>query len=148
MKLIYQQMLAFLTIILTSLAIVGYVVISFTTNQAYSQTYERLEGYANSLEQIAITETRGPNLGLTDRFLDNLQIVMQSDDVTMRLFDAKNNQIYPQSNIRWRLPKTFYRDLKRGQIIRIRNDHKGSRTRFSNKDAYTSVLVLGLTKEN
>ncbi len=141
MKLIYQQMLAFLTIILTSLAIVGYVVISFTTNQAYSQTYERLEGYANSLEQIAITETRGPNLGLTDRFLDNLQIVMQSDDVTMRLFDAKNNQIYPQSNIRWRLPKTFYRDLKRGQIIRIRNDHKGSRTRFSNKDAYTSVLV-------
>lgn len=52
-------MLAFLAIILTSTAIVGFSVINFASNQAYQNTYQRLEGYASSLGELATEQ--GPD---------------------------------------------------------------------------------------
>ena len=56
MKLIYQQMIAFFFIIITSAAIIGYSVLSFSSEQAYDSTFARLEGYADSLGEIALKE--------------------------------------------------------------------------------------------
>ncbi len=99
MKLIYQHMLAFLVIILTSTAIVGFSVISFSSNQAYQTTYQRLEGYASSLGELA-TEQNPDHTSKGDlidnHFLNKLQIVMQSDDLQIRLFNGKNKQLYPK----------------------------------------------------
>lgn len=144
MKLIYQHMLAFLVIILTSTAIVGFSVISFSSNQAYQTTYQRLEGYASSLGELA-TEQNPDHTSKGDlidnHFLNKLQIVMQSDDLQIRLFNGKNKQLYPKMAPKVKLPKDIWKSLKAGNEIRIKNDHEQRETYFSSKDAYTSVII-------
>ncbi|WP_240401478.1 sensor histidine kinase [Lactobacillus mulieris] len=147
MKLIYQHMLAFLAIILTSTAIVGFSVINFASNQAYQNTYQRLEGYASSLGELATEQ--GPD-GLNNsssndlidsHFLTKLQIVMQSDDLQIRVFNGKNKQLYPKMGPKVKLPKNIWNTLKSGNEVRIKNDHDQKETYFSSKDAYTSVII-------
>lgn len=140
-------MLAFLAIILTSTAIVGFSVINFASNQAYQSTYQRLEGYASSLGELATEQ--GPdglnnsssNALIDSHFLTKLQIVMQSDDLQIRIFNGKNKQIYPKMGPQVKLPKNIWKNLKSGNEVRIKNDHDQKETYFSSKDAYTSVII-------
>lgn len=76
------------------------------------------------------------------KFLKNLQVVMEGEDVNLRIFNNKNRQVYPETTMNWALPQKLFKQLKNGKTIRIRNDHEdGHVTSFSNKDAYTSVIV-------
>ncbi|APT19016.1 histidine kinase [Amylolactobacillus amylotrophicus DSM 20534] len=138
MKLIYQQMLAFFFIIITSAAIIGYSVLSFASEQAYDSTFARLEGYADSLGELALASDGQ----LDAHFLDELQIVMKNDDVSLRVFDGDNNQIYPASKTNWQLPKNIWNTLQSGRSIHIKNDHQNEHSlRVSNKEAYSGVMV-------
>lgn len=136
-----------MAIILTSTAIVGFSVINFASNQAYQNTYQRLEGYASSLGELATEQ--GPD-GLNNsssndlidsHFLTKLQIVMQSDDLQIRVFNGKNKQLYPKMGPKVKLPKNIWNTLKSGNEVRIKNDHDQKETYFSSKDAYTSVII-------
>lgn len=143
MKLMYQQMLAFFFIIITSAAIMGYSVLSFATEQAYSTTFERLQGYADSMGEIALS--KDPKTGnyrqIDASFLDELQLVMQNDDVTLLVFDADNKQIYPNRGQEFTLPDRTFKTLESGHSIHIKNDHQDNSFRVSNKEAYSWVLV-------
>lgn len=130
-------MMGFLLVIFTSISIIGYSSIKFSTEQAYNQSYSRLEGYANSLEQIAVNQ----NLQIDLHFLDNLQIVMQGEDTTFRIFDKDNQMLYPQALVKWQLPSDAYKEALKGKVIHIKNDHENSQSPFSKKEAYTSVIV-------
>lgn len=46
-------MLGFLLIIVTTISIIGYSEIGYARNQAYMQNYQRMEGYAESLGDLA-----------------------------------------------------------------------------------------------
>ncbi|CCI82691.1 two-component system sensor histidine kinase [Lactobacillus hominis DSM 23910 = CRBIP 24.179] len=133
-------MLGFLLIIFTSVAIIGYASINFATNQAYEQSYSRLEGYAHSLEQLALSK-KNPDGKIDPKFLDNLQVVMQGEDTTLRIFSKDNQMIYPHSPMKWSLPESYFKKMKKGETIQIRNDHQSSQLTFSSKEPYTSVLV-------
>ena len=140
LKLFYQLMLGFLLIIFSSLTIIGYSSASFYTEQAYNQSYQRLEGYADSLEQLVLSQ-KDPDDELNAVFLDKLQIVMQGEDTTLKIFNKDNHLIYPHSPMQWKLPKDYFNKLKKGKIIRIKNDHQNAQLTFSDHEAYTSVLV-------
>lgn len=58
MKLIYQNMLSFLLIIVTTISIIGYSEIGYARNQAYTQNYQRMESYANSLGNLAEADSQ------------------------------------------------------------------------------------------
>lgn len=139
MKLIYQQLLGFFLVIFTSVMVMGYVMFNYSTKEAYDQNYNRLEGYAVSLEQLAKTNN-DDDLVLDAAFLDRLQVVMQGDDVTMRIFDAENQQVYPTVRPDWHLPPKILNKLKQGQTIKVKNDHEKTTARLSNSQPYTSVL--------
>lgn len=139
MKLIYQQLLGFFLVIITSVMVMGYVMFNYSTREAYEQNYSRLVSYADSLEQLAKTNNNN-DLELDAAFLDRLQVVMQGDDVTMRIFDANNQQVYPTVRPDWHLPNKIINKLKRGQTIKVRNDHDKRTARLSNSQPYTSVL--------
>ncbi|KRL63424.1 sensor histidine kinase [Lactobacillus psittaci] len=149
MKLIYQHMLSFLLIILTSIAIIGYSVINFESGQAYETTYQRLEGYGSSLGELALIRNQeGKKELLSVKFLTKLQLIMQSDDLRLRVYNAKKEQVYPNSKNtdqpELKLPNSIWKQLKLGNGIRIKNDHQNDMktpARLSNRDAYTSVLV-------
>lgn len=139
MKLFYQQMLAFLLIIVTSIAIIGYSALNFATNQAYEQSYHRLEGYARSLGNLALED--GPSSKKLDRnFLSKMQIVMQGEDMNLRIFNSKSEQVYPETPAKLSIPQNITKKLKKGDVIKIKNDHEDKRVSFSSRDAYTSIL--------
>lgn len=141
MKLFYQEMLGFLLVIITSIVIIGSSTIHFATIQAYSQSYSRLEGYGTSIGKLALAKDN-PRHELDAKFLKNLQVVMEGEDVNLRIFNNKNRQVYPETTMNWALPQKLFKQLKNGKTVRIRNDHEDGRvTSFSNKDAYTSVIV-------
>ncbi len=141
MKLFYQEILGFLLVIITSIVIIGSSTIHFATIQAYSQSYTRLEGYGTSIGKLALAKDN-PKHELDAKFLKNLQVVVEGEDVNLRIFNNKNRQVYPETTMNWALPQKLFKQLKNGKTIRIRNDHQDGRvSSFSNKDAYTSVIV-------
>lgn len=138
MKLIYQHMLGFLLIILSSIAIIGFSVFNFASEQTYQQNFTRLEGYANSLGKMAMNQDS--QFRLNGIFLDELQRVMSSDDVKIKIFDQNNHQIYPKTNYNNQLPKNIFQTVKNGRTIHIKNDHR-QKLPLAKNAAYTSVLV-------
>lgn len=148
MKLIYQNVLGFLLIIVTTISIIGYSEIGYTRNQAYMQNYQRMESYANSLGDLAETDSKNGTALLNDNFLNQLEFVLRGDDVHLRIFNDKNVQVYPQVKSRIQLSDNVFSTLKSGQEIRIQNNHNESSPIGSTKDAYTGVLVPWMNGKN
>ncbi|MCI1290232.1 MAG: HAMP domain-containing histidine kinase [Lactobacillus sp.] len=140
MKLLYQHLLAFLAVIITSIGIMGMSVIHYTRETAYEQNFVRLEGYAHAIGNLGLNN-RSHTMIIDGDFLLKMQNVMSEDDVTMRIFDNKNEQICPVARADLRLPKKIFSQLKRGASLRVRNDHEKRGAKLSNSKAYTSVLV-------
>jgi len=147
MKLIYQHMLGFLLIIVTTVSIIGYAEINYISNQAYSQNYKRMEEYASSLGEMAASNERGGTARLNSNFLNQLQFVLQGDNVHLRIFNNQNVQIYPKTRDNLQLSKNVFNTLSHGQEIRIKNNNKQDSYVGRSKDAYTGVLVPWLNNK-
>lgn len=148
MKLIYQNMLGFLLIIVTTISIIGYSEIGYARNQAYMQNYQRMEGYAESLGGLAEADGKNGTALLNNNFLNQLEFVLHGEDVHLRIFNDKNEQIYPKVNTKVQLSKNVFATLKTGQEIRIQNNHNEQSPIRSTKDAYTGVLVPWMNGKN
>lgn len=143
MKLIYQNMLSFLLIIVTTISIIGYSEIGYARNQAYTQNYQRMESYANSLGNLAEADSQNGTALLSNNFLNQLEYVLRGDDAHLRIFNDKNEQIYPKTKARIQLSQEVFTTLKNGQEIRIQNNHNENSPISSTKDAYTGVWFHG-----
>ena len=148
MKLIYQNMLSFLLIIVTTISIIGYSEIGYARNQAYTQNYQRIESYANSLGNLAEADSQNGTALLSNNFLNQLEYVLRGDDAHLRIFNDKNEQIYPKTKARIQLSQEVFTTLKNGQEIRIQNNHNENSPISSTKDAYTGVLVPWMNGKN
>lgn len=148
MKLIYQNMLSFLLIIVTTISIIGYSEIDYARNQAYTQNYQRMESYANSLGNLAEADSQNGTALLSNNFLNQLEYVLRGDDAHLRIFNDKNEQIYPKTKARIQLSQEVFTTLKNGQEIRIQNNHNENSPISSTKDAYTGVLVPWMNDKN
>lgn len=134
-------MLGFLLIIVTTVSIIGYAEIDYVSNQAYNQNYQRMESYAETLGELASSQSQNGTAELSTDFLNKLQFVLRGDDVHFRIFNAKNEQIYPATRNRIQLSDRVLSTLKRGEQIRIRNNNLQRSYIGRTKDAYTGVLV-------
>jgi len=148
MKLIYQNMLSFLLIIVTTISIIGYSEIGYARNQAYMQNYQRMESYANSLGNLAEADSQNGTALLSNNFLNQLEYVLRGDDAHLRIFNDKNEQIYPKTKARIQLSQEVFTTLKNRQEIRIQNNHNENSPISSTKDAYTGVLVPWMNGKN
>ena len=134
-------MLSFLLIIVTTISIIGYSEIGYARNQAYTQNYQRMERYANSVGNLAEADSQNGTALLSNNFLNQLEYVLRGDDAHLRIFNDKNEQIYPKTKARIQLSQEVFTTLKNGQEIRIQNNHNENSPISSTKDAYTGVLV-------
>ncbi|WEV71469.1 HAMP domain-containing sensor histidine kinase [Lactobacillus sp. ESL0785] len=141
MKLIYQHMLSFLLIIITIVSIVGYAQINCVTQQAYSQNYRRMEDYANSLGDLADTDNQDGTVMLNSEFLNQLQFILRSDDLHLRIFNDRGMQIYPEDKRKLHLADDVYQVLRQGQEIRVKNNNDTHTYLGPTKDDFTGVLV-------
>lgn len=143
MKLIYQHMLGFLLIILTTVSIIGYAELDYVHNQAYSQNFDRMESYGNAIGELALSKNQTKKTELDMNFLNQLQFVLRGDHVHFRIFNADNEQVYPEVNSAMSLPPSVYNTLSRGEEIRIRNNN----TYLGSKNnAYTGILMPWINK--
>ena len=140
MKLIYQHLLSFLLIILTTISIIGYAELDYAKNQAYEQNFHRMEGYAQSLGSLAVAQENSGEDTLSVQFLDQLQYVLKGEQVHLQIFNAQNEQIYPKS-LGMKLNSSVFKLLKKGREIRIKNNNVQSFYIGQTKDAYTGVLI-------
>ncbi|MDF7639115.1 HAMP domain-containing sensor histidine kinase [Lactobacillus sp. ESL0791] len=141
MKLLYQHLLSFLFLIIISVSIIGYSEINYITEQVYAQNYKKMEDYASSVGKIALTEDRTGALVFNSAFLDQLQFVLHSDDLHIRMFDSQNEQIYPKAGPDLRLSKRVFDLVTGGREIRIKNNNQDGSSFGRTKDAYTGVLI-------
>lgn len=141
-------MLSFLLIIVTTISIIGYSEIGYARNQAYTQNYQRMESYANSLGNLAEADSQNGTALLSNNFLNQLEYILRGDDAHLRIFNDKNEQIYPKTKARIQLSQEVFTTLKNGQEIRIQNNHNENSPISSTKDAYTGVLVPWMNGKN
>lgn len=97
-----------LLIIVTTISIIGYSEIDYARNQAYTQNYQRMEGYANSLGNLAEVDSQNGTALLSNNFLNQLEFVLRGDDVHLRIFNDKNEQIYPKTGSKVQLSKEVF----------------------------------------
>lgn len=141
MKLIYQHMLCFLLIILTTVSIIGYAELDYVRNQAYDQNFQRMESYGTTIGELANVQGQGDKDSLDPAFLNQLQFVLSGDDVRFRIFTAQNQQVYPQTSADLQLPEDVFDTLKKGHEIKIRNNNQQRSYIGATKNAYTGILM-------
>ena len=141
MKLIYQHMLSFLLIILTTVSIIGFSEINNTTQQSYEYNYRRMEDFAAALGTLATNDKKDGAAMLNPKFLNKLEFVLHSDRVYLSVFNAQGSQVYPQKNDKIKLTSHRLRQLKSGKKLRIKNNNEALSSLGYKKDACTGVLI-------
>lgn len=127
MKLIYQQMLGFFVVILTTLLIVSASIVNYNSRQTYEATWRQLEGYADKFGQM-FTQTdpqTGGYQAMTSDFLDQVKYVLSDDQVVYAIYNEKNQQIYPTTTREAgnsSLGKSVWNQLKKGKIVRAQTN--------------------------
>lgn len=88
MRYFYQQMITFLTVVLTVLIILGFSFLQFARSTTYRNTEDQLFGYAESL----LDE------GLQRDHVENGQIILQNQGVSIHVFNSANILQYPETD--------------------------------------------------
>ena len=143
MKLIYQQMLSFLIVILTTLGIISYAIIEYSEDYAYKQTWSQLESYGENIGDVALKQNpkTGNITNITSGFLDDLQHILSQQSVSFAIFDSNNNQTYPFHSNNYHLSKGIWKSVKtKGQIVHQAKDSSFKNSKSTDPEM-TSVVV-------
>ena len=126
MKLIYQHILSFLIVILTSVMIIGFSTINYQKEQAYQSNYTRLESYAENLSTLQLyskkTQSKNSPPFFSADFLQKFSFVMRDENLKLFLMDKNFKTTYPLGGYDI-LKKSAKSMLKKGQVVRIKDDH-------------------------
>ncbi|MDF7668492.1 HAMP domain-containing sensor histidine kinase [Lactobacillus sp. ESL0703] len=141
MKSIYQHLLSFLLIIITTVSIIGYAEIKSVTTQSYEQNYRRMEDYASSLGDLAASDQKNGTVMLNSEFLDQLQFVLRGDDLHLHIFNNQGVQIYPKSRRLLRLKRNVFAVLSSDKEIHVRNNNEERSYLCHTRNPYTGVIV-------
>lgn len=101
MKLVYQQMLAFFSIILLLLILIGTFSFHLTKELVYQNTWNQLEGYAYSLKTEAMSIEQMANgktvFALDTQKLQNYEMLLQNQAVHFTIYTSRKQVLYPET---------------------------------------------------
>ena len=115
MKLIYQQMLSFLAMIIVALSVVSLLFIQTTSNNAWENNFRQLANYTTTIEQNAILSDGTMN----NAFLDNSEQILSGQRIQFVIYDSKNWTRYPQTSSQG-ISSTYWKKLKKGEDVNLR----------------------------
>ncbi|WP_127849453.1 sensor histidine kinase [Lacticaseibacillus hulanensis] len=116
MKLIYQQMIGFLSLIIVALSVVSLMFISITTNNAWETNSRQLAGYTETLEQNAVLS----DMTINTAFLANNERLLSGQQVQFLIYNSSNQQRYPFQTAQGSIPKKYWKLLKKGESVSVR----------------------------
>lgn len=105
MNYFYQQMLAFFAVVMTVLIILGFSFLQFARNTAYQSTEKQLFGYAESLIDVDLQTEK----------IENGQIILKNQGVSIFVFDYKDDMIYPSTT------KKYVSGISDGDLNKLKN---------------------------
>ncbi|MBU3852105.1 MAG: HAMP domain-containing histidine kinase [Candidatus Paralactobacillus gallistercoris] len=117
MKLAYQQMLSFFSVILITLVVTGLSFIQYITKSLYNTTYTQLANYANIVQNVFIANNSSD--ADTIRFLQDSETILHDQYVNFVVFDENNNVVYP-TDFKTHLNKSYWHDLQENKTIKLR----------------------------
>ncbi|WP_125765612.1 sensor histidine kinase [Levilactobacillus mulengensis] len=143
MKLMYQQMLGFFAAIMIILVIMGVSYSQMTRRMVYSNTWNSLEKYSNSLiEQSLRISSQKPNTVQFDTTsLESSEQLLQNQAVSTTIYSATNKIVFPANVYQQAIDKSDWKKLKNNQII-----HKVVDRRVRNKNGRVSPAMTEVMK--
>ncbi len=143
MKLMYQQMLGFFAAIMIILIIMGVSYSQMTRHMVYSNTWNSLEKYSNSLieQSLRISSQDGDAVNFDTTALENSEQLLQNQAISTTIYSASNKVVFPASVYQQSIKQTDWKKLKNNQII-----HKVVYRRVRNKDGRVSPAMTEVMK--
>lgn len=143
MKLMYQQMLGFFAAIMIILVIMGVSYSQMTRHMVYSNTWNSLEKYSNSLiEQSLRISSQRPNAVQFDTTaLESSEQLLQNQAISTTIYSATNKIVFPANVYQQAIDKSDWKKLKNNQII-----HKVVDRRVRNKNGRVSPAMTEVMK--
>ena len=107
----YQQMLAFFAVVTIVLIILGFSFLQFARNTAYQNTETQLFGYAEALIDEDLQMDK----------LENGQVILKNQDVSIFVFDSTDSMIYPSTTEKYvsGISDQDLKKLKNGEPISL-----------------------------
>jgi len=142
MKLIYQQMLAFLAVIATVLILLGLSFSKSTRTMVYMNTWSTMEKYANSLVEQSVRVSSQDNGRVTfdTNALESSELLLQNQSVHFTVYNVKNTVTFPDNVNTAKISATDWRKLKRGEIVHKVSDRNMRLQNGQTQPAMTDVL--------
>ncbi|MCI1598955.1 MAG: two-component sensor histidine kinase, partial [Levilactobacillus sp.] len=118
MKLMYQQMLGFFAAIMIILVIMGVSYSQMTRHMVYSNTWNSLEKYSNSLiEQSLRISSQKPNTVQFDtNSLESSEQLLQNQAISTTIYSATNKIVFPANVYQQAINQSDWKKLAKNQI--------------------------------
>lgn len=136
-------MLGFFAAIMIILIIMGVSYSQMTRHMVYSNTWNSLEKYSNSLieQSLRISSQDGDAVNFDTTALENSEQLLQNQAISTTIYSASNKVVFPASVYQQSIKQTDWKKLKNNQII-----HKVVYRRVRNKDGRVSPAMTEVMK--
>jgi signal transduction histidine kinase len=138
----YQQMLAFFTVIMATLLIVGILFTQFTTRMIEKDTYKQLNRFSVAVAEEALRFKAGSGdfAYFDTKGLDTDAALLEQQNISFTMFDSHKHRVYPTSTA------SLMADITAKQWTQLKK-HKIVHTRTNNVDpADAASNTMGVMK--
>ena len=99
MKLVYQQLLALLSMIAIVLVLLGVSFSRMTKEYVYQNTWTSLEKYANSLveQSVRVSPDNPSHVNFDSESLLNSEVLLRNQSVHFTVYNRDNTAIFPDN---------------------------------------------------
>ncbi|WP_125544330.1 sensor histidine kinase [Levilactobacillus lindianensis] len=143
MKLMYQQMLGFFAAIMIILIIMGVSYSQMTRHMVYSNTWNSLEKYSNSLieQSLRINSEDSHDVEFDTDSLESSEQLLQNQAVSTTIYSANNRVVFPANVYQQAINSSDWKKLKQNKII-----HKVVDKRVRTKNGRISPAMTEVMK--
>ncbi|KRO03602.1 Signal transduction histidine kinase [Levilactobacillus paucivorans] len=143
MKLMYQQMLGFFAAIMIILIIMGVSYSQMTRHMVYSNTWNSLEKYSNSLieQSLRINSEDSRDVDFDTESLESSEQLLQNQAVSTTIYSASNKVVFPANVYQQAINQSDWKKLKQNKII-----HKVVDKRVRTKNGRISPAMTEVMK--
>ncbi|AMV62509.1 sensor histidine kinase [Pediococcus damnosus] len=141
LKLLYQQMLGFFVVILTTVIVFGIAFIQFSNRMVYRDTWKQLEGYADSVfQQSVVVSTSGDFEGIQIAGLESSERLLANQSVHFTIYNKQNTIAYPKNSYSPAINSKQWEKLKKGEMITTRSDRHLNQVGGQRKHTTTDII--------
>ena len=147
MRLMYRQMLGFVAVILSLMAILTVSFISVTDQTIYQSTWRQLTKYSDSLvwDSIRYNPKTNDFAGFENSALSSNARLLSRQDVHFAIYNAAKKELYASNGFTPKLTASDWKHLKNGDIVKKKADYPAfRRVNVEGKESYKTSSEMTL----